>query len=319
MTDQDLSNALNTLRGTRLYARALNLVIGVPNDPSLAAHVAFNPQNSSGKDISGLDVEFHVEKSLKPTDPNTCSLKVYNLAELTRKNMSGDHSLTVRLEAGYVGGVSQLYFGEVHSAWTTRDGPDFVTHIESRDTIARPTGVRKTGKIQPGDINGNLVQNFGPRVPLEKAFKEITKVMGIGEGNLLDALKAIPRKQLSQVNGAALMGNAARRMTDICRSAGLEWSVNDGKLQLLNIAESLGGGFNAIKVSATTGMVDDSPAVDSQGNVTCTTLLIPGLAPGILVDIDSLFIQGGYRIEKIRYVGNTRGTQWDAHFDAKKY
>jgi hypothetical protein len=319
MTDQGVSNANNTLRGTRLFCRALNLVVGVPNSPNLAADVRFNEQNAHGLDMAGLDVDFTVEKSLKATEPNTCSLKIYNLAEDSRRSMSGDHSLTVRLEAGYAGAVSQLYFGEAHSAWTTRDGADHITHIESRDTIARPTGVRKTKKLQPGEINGNLVQTLGPRVPLAQAFQAITKALGIGDGNLRDALKAIPRTQLSSVNGAALVGNGARRMTDLCRSAGLEWSIQDGELQLLNIAESLGGGFNAIKVSSDTGMWDDSPAVDSQGALTCTTALIPGLAPGVLVDVDSLFISGGYRVEKCRYVGSTRGNDWTCHFDAVKY
>ena len=42
-------------------------------------------------------------------------------------------------------------------------------------------------------------------------------------------------------------------------------------------------------------------------------------APGVLVNIDSLFVSGGYRVEKCRYVGSTWGNDWHCHFDAQKY
>ncbi len=319
INDQNIVNEQATLKGTRLFNRQLNLVIGVPNSSTLVADVAFNDKNASGRDISGLDVEFMVEKSLKSDEPNTCALKIYNLAEDTRKAMSGIHPLTVRLEAGYVGAVSQLYFAQIHSAWTVRDGADFITHLESRDTIARPTGSRRTKKLQPGEVNGNIYVTKGPRVSLQDAFAAISQSLGVGTGNLTQALQAPHNPRVNQVNGHSVLGNGAQRMTDLCRSAGLEWSIQDGQLQLVNIAEALGGGANAIEISADTGMWDDSPIVDTQGAVTCTTALIPGLAPGVLVNIDSLFISGGYRVEKCRYRGNTRGQEWTCHFDACKY
>ncbi len=316
ISDQNVVNAQAALRGTRLWNRQLNLVIGVPNSPDLKVDVAFNEQNSKGRDISGLDVEFMVEKSLKADEPNTCSLKIHNLAEDTRTSMSGVHPLTVRLEAGYVGAVSQLYFAEVHSAWTVRDGPEFITHLESRDTIARPTGSRKTKKLQPGGVNGNIYVTKGPRIPIKDAFDAISKSLGIGRGNLDQAMK-VGGFRVSAVAGHSILGNAAQRMTDLCRSAGLEWSIQDGQLQILNIAQPRGN--TAIEISAATGMWDDSPIVDTQGAVTFTSALIPGLAPGVLVNITSLFVRGGYRVEKCRYRGNTRGQEWTVHADAVKY
>ena len=320
--DESIQNALNlqnTLKGTRLYGRRISLTVGTPGSAEELAQVEFNEQQQVGRDISGLDVEFVVEKSIKPSEPNTAKIKVYNLAEVTRKAMSGTKPLTVRLEAGYVGAVSQLYFAAVRSAWTVRDGTDFITHLESSDSIARPTGVRTTKKLQPNEVNGNIYRTMGPRVPLADAFKQITQALGITEGNLKQALARRNNPRISSVNGASLIGNAARRMTDLCRSAGLEWWIDDGKLSLVNIADSLSNGTNAIEVSSDTGMWDGSPQVDSQGVVQVSTALIPGLSPGVLVNIDSLFVSGGYRVEKCRYVGNTRGNDWTCHFDAVKY
>ena len=278
----------------------------------------FNSQSQTGVDISGLDVDFVVEKSLKAGEFNTCSIKVYNLSPSTRQMLSGAAApLTVLLEAGFVGGISQLYFAGARSAWSTREGATYVTHIESSDTIARPTGVRKSKKIQPGEIGGSVYRTTGPKVPLEQAFRTITEALGIDEGNLQQALSGFNGAPLTAVNASALYGNGARRMTDLCRSAGLEWSIQDGALQLLDIGKTLST-TKAIQLSDSTGLFG-SPSVDSQGVLEISSSLIPGLAPGVLIDVDSIFVKGGYRIEKIRYAGSTTGEEWTAHMVAVKY
>jgi hypothetical protein len=319
-----VANTIAQLVGTQLFNRALNLTIGFPNDPTLDVTAQFNDANSKGLDLSGMDVDFVVEKSLKPTEPNTCAIKVYNLSPASREKISGSqsggvqHALTVRLEAGYVGGVSQIYFAEARSAWTTSDSRGtYVTHIESTDTIARVTGVKRTRKPQPGELTGNIYRTMGPRVPLADAFRSITAALGIGNGNLQTALANMHGSGLTAVNGSALVGNGARRMTDLCRSAGLEWSIQDGNLQLINIGATLSS-TKAILISEDTGM-EGSPSVDSQGALSVKTRLIPGLSPGVLVSVQSKFINGGYRVDKIRYIGSTRGKEWSAHFDAIKY
>ena len=308
---------VGALSDTTLFDRSLSLTIGSPTDPSVNVSANFNALNSKGLDISGLDVEFVVEKSLKPTEPNTCEIKVYNLAPDSRQALSGAKVLTVRLEAGYGSNRSQLYFADARAAWTTREHADYVTHIESTDTIARPTGEKSTRKIQPGSNTGSLYRTMGAKVPLKQAFQTIAAALGIGTGNLQMALSNISGAPLTSVNGAALLGNGARRMTDLCRSAGLEWSIQDGNLQLINIGATLSS-TKAVELNDSTGLVE-SPSVDSQGALTLKTLLIPGLAPGVLIKVDSLFVSGGYRIEKIRYVGNTRGQDWYAEISAARY
>ena len=317
-------DALTALKSQRLFIRAYTLVIGFPDDPTQAPiKQSFEEQlkaefaPTDGRDLSALDCSFIVDKSVKPTEPNTCQIKVYNLGPDTRQKLSGARSLTVRLEAGYAGATSQVYFGGARAAWSTREGPDFITHIESTDTIARPTAVKKVKKPPAGSATGSIYRTMGARIPLDTALKTIAEALGVGEGNLTTALAGIPTTAPKQLNGGGMIGNARQRMTDICRSAGLEWSIQDGQLQLVNVGHVLST-TKAILVSANTGM-EGSPSVDSQGAVTVKTRLIPGLAPGVLVSIDSLFVQGGYRVEKCRYVGETRGTDWSCEFDATLY
>lgn len=307
---------LSQFTGTKLFGRSLSLVVSSPDVPTPLVDGKFNA-DQSGVDISGLDCDFHVEKSLKPTEPNTLRLRIYNLAESTRQALSGAHPLTVRLEAGYVGATMQLYLAQARAAWTHADGPEYTTHIESQDTVAKPSGVRRTKKPQPGSKTGSIYVTTGARVSLSQAFQSIADALGIGVGNLQAALAGIPNKALTSVSGSALLGNGAQRMTDLCRSAGLEWSVQDGALQLINIGATLST-TKAIEVSESTGMVG-SPSVDSQGAVSAKTLLIPGMAPGVLVNFDSLFVKGGYRIDKIRYIGSTYGEAWWCEFDCQKY
>jgi len=312
-----LNNAIAQAQGVQLFTRSISLTIGFEDNTQDPITGTFNADAQTGRDISGFDMEFVVEKSLKPTEPNTLQLKVYNFADTTRKAISSSPKLTVKLEAGYAGGTTQLFFAETRAAWTTREGPDYLTHIESTDSIARPTGVRMTKKIQPGSIVGTLYQTLGPKVPLAQAFSAITKQLGIGNGNLQAALANLHGTSLSAVNGAALTGNGAQRMTDLCRSAGLEWSIQDGQLQLINIGQALAN-TSAIQIQDSTGMID-SPSVDSAGILSCKTLLIPGLLPGVLVVVDSLFLQGAYRVEKARYSGTTFGNDWTCAFTGSKY
>ena len=185
----------STLASTKLFCRSCTLVIGCPTNADVAITAEFNaqypegapggPPVTTGVDISGLDIEFIVEKSLKAAEFNTCQIKVYNLAPESRKMLSGAAApLTVKLEAGYAGGTSQLYFAGARAAWTTREGPNFITHIESTDTIARPTGVKATNKIDPNAIGGSVYRTTGARIPLKQAFQSIATQLGIDEGNL---------------------------------------------------------------------------------------------------------------------------------------
>ncbi len=312
-----INNAIAQAQGVQLLTRSISLTIGFEDNTQDPITGTFNADAQTGRDISGFDMEFVVEKSLKSTEPNTLQLQVYNFATTTRNAICSSPKLTVKLEAGYAGGVTQLYFAETRAAWNTRSGPDYITHIESTDTIARPTGVRATKKIQPGSIVGTLYKTLGPKVPLADAFNAITQQLGIGNGNLQAALANLHGASVSAVNGAALTGNGAQRMTDLCRSAGLEWSIQDGQLQLLNIGQALAT-TSAILVSDDTGMID-SPSVDSSGILSCKTLLIPGLLPGVLVTVNSVFLNGTYRVNKCRYSGTTFGNDWTCAFTGDKY
>jgi hypothetical protein len=284
---------------TQLFGRSVSLKIGIPNNPS-AVNVQWNDQ-ATGADVSGFDFEFEVEKTLKP-EPNTCAIRLYNVAAATRQQLSGVQKLSVQLDAGYQGNLTTLYLGEVRAAWTERQGPDFITHIESGDGEKQFQGSR-------------LNASYGPKVPLAAALQNILKQLGLGAGNSVQIIAKLSAQGVTTLQGGALTGSAARRMTDICRSAGLEWSIQDGAVQLLQQGAVLNGA-TAFQLEADTGLIE-SPTVDSQGIVSATCLLIPGLIPGCLVNFSSLFVNGSYRVQRCRWSGSTFGNEWQVGLECK--
>lgn len=289
------------LQEAKLFGRAFKLVVGVPDNPDIKVEAEFDGSDTRGLDVSGFDIDFTIEKTLKP-EPNTCDIKVYNLSEVNRKILSGS-KLTVKLEAGYKGATSLLYFGEVRAAWTDRQGPDFITHLESGD-----------GEKEIAKSRINVAR--GAKVPIFSALSSIVEAIGVGQGNVGAIESVLLSRGIASINGGSLTGSAASRLTDLCRSAGLEWSIQNGAIQILDIGKTIS--TQALTISSDTGMIE-SPTVDSGGILSVTTLIIPGLQPGVLVNMDSLFYKGGYRIERCKWAGQIYGNNWQCSWEAKKY
>ena len=258
-----------------------------------------------GVDLSNLDCTFKVKKNLKP-EPNTCELRLYNLATDTRKQLETPKSLILALSAGYPGKVSQLFLGEVRSGHSFRDGPDIITEVSTGDSEK---------EIQRAHIS----QSIGPKVPVSVALVAAARALGVGLGNVPTAaakLAATGKAFFGQ--GSVLFGPAADVLTDICESADLEWSVQDNVLQILDKGKALED--KAVLLTPATGLIG-SPTIDNKGLVEATALIQPDLRPGrkIAFDAISFKMSQGFRIESCEYTGDTAGNEWYVRFHAKPY
>ncbi len=288
-----------SLDGKSLFGREYNVVVA----PSGTLF---------GLDVSKLRCEFKVKKTLKP-DPNTCTVKIYNLAEASRFLLESADKLMLRLEAGYVDtGTSQLFLGEVRNAWSQAESTEIVTTITTGDSAK---------EIQ----EARLSITTGAGVSVDIAMRAIVAAMKIGPGNIEQAIALVRAGGAAQFYGAgsAVSGNAGQIMTDTCRSAGLEWSVLDGNLQIL--LRNKPSSPQAINLSASTGLVG-SPQVDFSSSskakkgglqVKAKCFIMPDLNPGKLVVFDSKFVTGGYRIEEVEYEGDTHADPWHAHLTCR--
>lgn len=255
-------------------------------------------------DVSALDIEFDVKKTLKP-EPNTASIKIYNLSAASRSALSGRGSLNVALEAGYQGRNSQIYFGQMRDGVSVKEQPEIVTTIETGDSEKKHRGARISVPV-------------GPSVPIAQAMKLIAKSLGVKDGNLHEVSARL------QANGKALypvpttyVGSAHQAITDFCRSAGLEWSVQDGALQFVDVGGALG--LRPYILDDRSGVVG-SPTVDSSGVVSATTTMLPEIRPGQRVIFQTKFVKGIFRLTEVQYTGNTGGggTPWYTNLTAEK-
>ena len=248
-------------------------------------------------DVSDLACSFHVHKTLKP-EPNTCELVVFNLAAATRQRLTTPQRIGVRIEAGYGGQNSQIYLGEVRSlAAGMVDGPDIRTELTSGDTEKAMQTARIAVPIGAGASQLSVLQS-------------LTNALGVGPGNIADAAAKLQKAgRLIFARDTVIVGNVARVITDLCRAGNLEWSIQDGTIQLLDIGAALA--VKPYSLSASTGLVG-SPKLDKDGKVSASVLMLPGLRPGMPVVFDSKFVKGTFRVIEATYAGDTWGDGDDA-------
>lgn len=247
--------------------------------------------------ITGLDVAFNVERTLRRR-PNRADIKVRNLTQDHRRQLEGlpRNSVFARLEAGYSDerGRGLIFEGELHDAASKPDGNDWVTTVKSRDGH--------------GAHSRRVSSSHTPGTSLRSVFATLANAMGVGEGNLDEVLGTASMGGVATFDGGiSLSGPAAEQLDRLCDSAGLEWSIQDGALQLLRRGRALLR--EAILLSLSTGLLG-SPSLNNDGKLEIKTMMIPALVPGCLVRVESLDRSGTYRVEKATYKGDTTSDEW---------
>jgi hypothetical protein len=252
-------------------------------------------------EFKGHHITFHVEKTLKP-DPNIAEIRIWNLTEDQRKQLAQATAPLVRLSAGYKDNLTQIFYGALIHVEHSVEGADVITTLSTGD------GAEEYRKKR---IN----LSFGPGTKTADVFKAIVKQLGLKSGN---SSKFLLELQLSgsaniYAAGVSLAGSCAREMTELCNSAGLEWSIQDQTLQILARGKTLEG--FAIVLNPGSGLIG-SPVISNKGIVSGRALIVPDMIPGRQIEIKSRFVQGRYRLEKVTYDGDTAGGNWYGDFEA---
>lgn len=250
---------------------------------------------------ANLDVAFSIERSLKP-EPNTAEIQVWNLNEDNRSALEELDRVPVTVEAGYEEQTAMIFSGTIRTVFTTREGPDLVTTLQSGDAEKEYKQSRISLSLAPATPNPSVMQ-------------QITKALGISEGNLGTVTPLLLGSPVLFPQGGVLSGSASQIMTRVAQSLGFEWSIQEGALQLLQVNTSLAA--TAVQLTPDTGLVG-SPSVDNEGVLSAQSLLIPEIFPGRLLVIESERLSGNYRVEKCAYSGNTASTEWYIDIEAKK-
>jgi hypothetical protein len=261
--------------------------------------------------LTGHRVAFRVEKSLKP-EPNTCELQVWGLNEDQRAGLEelqpkkeSKRGIPVRIEAGYKGGASLIWLGDLRTAVSVKEGPDWVTALSSGDGEKAYQSAR-------------VALSYGPKTPIDTALRAMVRALGVDEGNVSQVAAQLRLRGVGKLlsQGAVISGPAARQLTDWARAADLEWSIQDGAIQFVDRGKALLG--KAVRITSDTGMIG-SPTVDNDGVLTVTVLMMPDVKPGTLLVVDSRRIKGNYRVEQATWDGDSFGGSWQITLTASRF
>lgn len=265
------------------------------------------------------DIAFEVKKNRK-IEPNTADISVWNLNPDNRSKFEGFPKGTpVDLEAGYEGNVGRIFLGTLRTATTKRAGKQGFEQIETtRD------GPDLITKIGAGDGEKQLTTKFvsitaGPATPVSTILREIVKGLEVDQGNLDTVAAALELRRVGRYfeQGAVFEGPAKRELKRLADSAGLDVSIQDGQLLLLDKGQPLVTA-TAILLSPNHGLVG-SPTLDNEGNVTATALMQPDIFPGRIVTIQSERVTGAFVCEQVSHRGDTAGNDWYTIVEGKPF
>ena len=272
--------------------------------------VAFRIENADpsfekfpSRTVGDLNVEFDVDRTLEK-EPSTLRATAYNLSEDTRKALEEPERALITLEVGYGEDLFQIFTGDLRNVRHRRQGPDLLTEIEAGDG-------------EKG--SANWARKWFPKnTKLDTVLKYLVGKAGVGAGNIGEAVKTYERNGVPTVfkNGCHVQGYAVDELNEILRSRGVEFSIQNNQIQILPSGKPLEG-VPVVKLSRTSGLIG-SPTLDNEGTMSATTKMVPGVFPGSLVDVESEFVQGRFRVVRATYSGSIFGDSFDISIEGKQ-
>lgn len=237
-------------------------------------------------------IEFDITRNnLQST--NVASIKIYNLAEKTRKRIAkedytydGTEStrILIQLDAGYGKSIYTIFKGNASHAWSYRNGVDFITQIEAFDG---------------GDalINSVTNQTFEKGTPTSAVLAAAVGDMSKHEIQLGYISKTFDAETLKR--GNAVSGNSADIASNLSRGA---FFIDNGKAYVLKNTECLSGIFNFI--SSSTGLL--GTPIRSNNKTSIDILFEPRVKMCQLITLQSITrkdYNGLYKVVSIKHHG----------------
>ena len=281
------------------YFRDYRLVVGPPG-------------SSRGIEIRPpMRIMFEVDKNTDE-EPNVHKIRIWNLSKETREAIVRPDNVAV-LYVGYrqEDGPLLCAAGNVIDGWVYQDGPDVITQLELRD-----------GYVSVRDTVVSL--GYGAGVEARQVIQELARQMG------LTLLMPPDAPNRFWQNGFSFYGAAHRALHKITAGTGLEWSIQNGQLQV--IARRGVTQRQAFVIAPDTGLiyfpertregarekakVKDQVTGDNR-NITSAkqerngwrvqSMILPTVNPGDLVKMESKTVEGWFRVERLTHQGDYGG------------
>lgn len=257
--------------------------------------VTFQSRFADGTTQSTVRIAFDVEKSLA-SEPNVSRVSVWNMREAHRKAIKKNSF--VQIEAGYGDKSSILAIGDVSLVEHGKETTDWVTKLEFGDGLSKYRSTRISTTIDPS-------------VTLADTILSTAQRMGLNTSGLQAKLSnaAFRQNKSSFPTGWCLNGRASDVMTRLVKTAGYEWSIQDGRIQILKAGGKDLATPKRVQLDASSGLIG-SVEIGEDREIKARSLLRPDLTPGKGLQLISATVSGAFQIQKARHHGDTHGSDW---------
>jgi hypothetical protein len=252
--------------------------------------------------IEGLRIVFKAEKDLKK-DPNTLDLTIFNMSEDSRRTIQNNIGTQIKVVAGYIGNLEQIFIGDISTVTSTRTGTEWVTKISAGDALNAIRQARVSESFAPGTSLSDVASKIIDSIDTGKANAKEE----FAKGNLRGGIDAF-------VKGFSIFGDSSTELDKLARTTGREMSFQDGSLQVMKDGDVFG--TDVVFLSPETGLVG-APEVGEKGIVKVRSLIQQKLLPGRLLSLSSDSLVGDYRIEKVKFSGDNFGGEWYADIEMR--
>lgn len=263
---------------------------------------------SNGIIITDLRIEARIEMN-SDSKPNVAKVTIFNCNASTRKFLESK-PLIVRVDAGYDGVLHNFFVGDLRYGISRLRGTNWETKLELAD------GDRATRF-------GSIQRSYAPGTTLKQVLVDITKSMGTvlpGTGGILASSKEL----IQQFNAALPAGYTASgassdELTRLLAPFNLNWSFQNGKLQILGDAEV--DAVEPVVISEATGM-EESPDFGAPEHskkpphLTVKSRLDARMVPGREVQVKSRDVNKRFKLTKVVHEFDTHSKKWSSKMEA---
>ena len=252
---------------------------------------------NTGLDLSALDFKFKVKRTLKPK-PNTAVVSVWGLKESSRLYLSTPKKLSMSLEVGYDGENELIFLGEVRNSYSLQEHAENITVMETGDSekVMQAAGLNLTYGSASTTIQHALNA-------IQATIPQILSGSQVNNWQKQNAVFAKIGGTILHPKGGAVDLKSTRYLNNICKSVGLEWSIQNGAVYV--IPKDQGENAQDIVLDENSGMIG-SPSKDNNGFLDVKSLILKGIHPGACIQVKAKNVQGRFRIDSVEYEGGTQ-------------
>lgn len=277
-----------------LFGRSFELAIGV--------------EGQEGILIKDLRVVFKVEKDLE-SKPNNVAIDIYNLNSASKAFIEQKNT-TVILNAGYGENPKTIFIGDIAKSVTRIQGADMITTIDAGDGekayASKYINMSKGPGAKFGDVLNSLLNTFG-----------------LAKGSVSDVNEDDQFQQ-----GITMSGMAKDQLDTLAARQGLEWSIQDGLVQiskpenptmeeavLITPATGLIGSPQKTKV-VNQSLLKKKDGKEQESGVKFVCLLNGDIKPGRRIVLESRLVNGIFKVQKVTHSGDSRSKAWYTEVEA---